>query len=346
MAKPPREDTTAALLARELATTQVIPATEAGIWPAPPSALPHTRLASRIRTDPADVPACHIALLGLADDLGVRLNAGRAGAAHGPSAFRAALASYGVADPAGIHYPVVFDAGDVHPSQGEGPDALAATHQRVAMASAALVRAGLFPIAIGGGHDLTFPFVQGVINATATTPRPTFAGVYFDAHLDVRDSPGSGMPFRRLIEDCAVGPLLVVGQSTLVNSREHAQWFAAHGGLVADDDLPDRAQAPEDLAPPMEGVDHLFASFDLDAIDMAAAPGVSAMNPQGLSPRQAARLVHLIAQHPRLRCFDLMELSPPHDQPPHPAAGRTARLAAHLFLTFLQGWKMGRLLLA
>jgi len=55
------------------------------------------------------------------------------------------------------------------------------------------------------------------------------------------------------------------------------------------------------------------------------------MNPCGLSPSQLVPWVEAAAAHPRLACFDIMELSPPHDPD-----GRTARLAAYLFLTFLR----------
>ena len=44
---------------------------------------------------------------------------------------------------------------------------------------------------------------------------------------------------------------------------------------------------------------------------------------------QAARWA---GRDPRVVCFDLMELCPAHD-----VGGRTARVACHLFLSFLRG---------
>jgi len=254
-----------------------------------------------------------IVLLGLPDDTGVKLNHGRIGAAAGPTAFRAALSKLGVRDPAGKSWPVVFDAGDVEPG-----DTLDETHGRVTAAADALVDAGWFPVAVGGGHDLTFPFVR----ATAKKYSP-LTGVYFDAHLDVRDTVGSGMAFRRLVETSKVRSLHLHGFRPLVNARDHLAWFSAHGGKVHDDEEPVRLPAGKDL----------FASFDLDVLDMAVAPGVSARNPSGWTPREAERWVQACGADPRVRCFDLMELCPPHDE-----GGRTARLAAHLFLTFLAGF--------
>lgn len=327
----------------------VIPHTTPGRWPV----IPAGRFAASITTDASDMAGCEVALLGLPDDLGVRLNNGRPGAAEGPAAFRAALAGYGVESPAGFKWPKVFDAGDVVPAEGVGrggEKALIETHRRVTEAALALHRAGLFPIAVGGGHDLTFPFVRAAIEHHRVKKAESFAGVYFDAHLDVRPTVGSGMPFRRLIEECSAGPLMIVGYNPLANAREHALYFtAACGGrnVIADDDLVSRIDelaGPDDLLSPLHNedpasIDHLFASFDLDAVDAAFAPGVSAMNAAGLNPREAARLVFIAASHPRLRCLDFMELSPPHDD-----RGRTARLTAHLFLHALMGLRLGRLI--
>lgn len=269
------------------------------------------RFAATIRRD---APAgCAIALLGLPDDTGVRLNHGRPGAAGGPAAFRAALARYGAADSAAGELPRVFDAGDVRPGRS-----LDETHARVTAATTALLDAGLLPIAVGGGHDLTFPFVRAV---ATKFPRPT--GLYFDAHIDVRETAGSGMAFRRLVEDCGVRALHLHGFRPLVNSVAHLAWFTAHGGRTH----PDAARA----VPPRGR--NLFVSFDLDVLDAAHAPGVSALNPAGWTVREAEAWVRACGADPRVRCFDLMELNPRFDPD-----GRTARTAAHLFLSFLAGF--------
>lgn len=290
--------------------SQLTPNTSAAPWPGDIAA---GRFAASIRTDSSD--GCAIALLGLPDDTGVRMNNGRTGAAGGPKAFRAALANFGAADSAAGPLPPVFDAGDVMPT-----GSLDKTHERVTAATSALLERGLFPIAIGGGHDLTFPFVRAV---AAKYPKP--AGVYFDAHLDVRETAGSGMPFRRLIEDCGVSALHLHGFRPQVNARSHLEWFRAHGGRIHQDGT--RVSLPKATA--------LFASFDLDVLDASHAPGVSALNPSGWSVREAGAWVRACGADPRVRCFDLMELNPAQDQD-----GRTARVAAHLFLSFLGGFAL------
>lgn len=285
---------------------------------------------------------CRVGLVGLPDDTGVTLNGGRAGAAVGPSAFRAALARYGVANPIGWTYPKVFDAGDVAPVAGGSAEALRATHDRVRAAVRGVLDLGLFPIAVGGGHDLTLAFAGAVIEwhrerATGGSEdedgdgderggEPEWGCVYCDAHLDVRQQVGSGMPFRGLIERHGVRPLLVEGLDDMANARELVEWFEDHGGEVGEPDEPAEDRYQEVFA----DTRHIVASFDMDALDMGVAPGVSAMNPCGMSVRDAEGHVRRWGADPRVVCFDIMELNPAHDE-----GGRTARAAARLFLAFL-----------
>jgi arginase family enzyme len=51
-----------------------------------------------------------------------------------------------------------------------------------------------------------------------------------------------------------------------------------------------------------------------------------------LLPREVERLIRSAGRNAAVRCFDIMELNPRFDP-----VGRTARLAAHMFLTFLRG---------
>lgn len=284
------------------------PHTQPGVWP---DAIPASRFASRIRRDAHK--GCAVALIGIPDDTGVRMNSGRPGAAEGPTALRAALARYGVGEPAGWDWVRVHDAGDVVVEPGD----IHETHRRVTECVRAVVDAGLFPVAVGGGHDLTFPFVRGAAHGHAP-----WHGVYFDPHLDVRDETGSGMPFRRLVEGGVANALTVHGFQPLANTLEHVRWFQAHGGRISD-------LTPDDPWPAQD----TFVSLDMDVIDQAFAPGVSATNPCGWTPTLAERWVAAAGRNPRVRCFDVMELSPPNDP-----SGRTARLGAHLLLTFLRAF--------
>lgn len=274
----------------------------------------------------AGVEKCRVALLGLADDTGVAMNHGRPGARDGPAAFRAALSRYGVtarmdeADGA-AGWPKVFDAGDVVPGR-----TLHETHERVTTAVMAVLALGLLPVGVGGGHDLTFPFVRALHRHRRERlgdARP-LAGVYADAHLDVRPEPGSGMPFRALLTHGYAGRLVNVGVNRLVTARDHYEFFRAHGG---------RCAGVEELAAPgalVHGAD--FASIDLDVLDASSAPGVSALNPAGLRVSEVAGLCEAAGRCASVAAIDFMEFNPVYD-----ADHRTARVLAHLVLSFLSG---------
>lgn len=259
-----------------------------------------------------------IALIGYADDEGVRLNGGRPGAAGGPDAFRQALSGYGAAHSVALKDLAVplIDLGNVAP----GLD-LHATHDRVSAVVTAALDLGLLPVGIGGGHDLTWPEVRAVIDSLSKPAGLALHGIYFDAHLDVREDEGSGMPFRRLLAYGGVETLWLFGMDPLSNTPTHLDWFFAHGGELADWPASDWPRSPAQ-----------FVSICLDVIDMAQAPGVSAPHPAGWPAQRLADYAEAAGRNPAVCCFDLMELSPPHDE-----NGRTARLAAHLFLRFLAG---------
>lgn len=297
------------------------------------------------------VRRCRVGLLGVPDDTGVIMNHGRPGALQGPHAFRQALVRFGAAAAMAEHgrahaaYPRVFDAGDVIPGK-----TLEQTHQRVSEAVTTLLGLGLLPVVVGGGHDLTFPLVRAVSQREGGPVR----GVYFDAHLDVRPEPGSGMSFRRLLEDGFSKDITCVGADPFSNTQEHADWFRSHGGrIVCRDGLHEFAAPGPERAIDVErwlnrgrkvdgsgafvgqaGQPH-FVSLDMDVLDMSFAPGVSAMNPCGLSPELVGAWVEGAgrgAMTGLVKSFDIMELSPAHDE-----HGRTARLAAYMFVRFLRG---------
>jgi formiminoglutamase len=74
-------------------------------------------------------------------------------------------------------------------------------------------------------------------------------------------------------------------------------------------------------------------SIDLDGIDAAQAPGVSARNPLGLGVAHAAELAEAAGLRREIKHFDVMELCPAHD-----TDERTAHVAAYLFLSFMAGY--------
>jgi formiminoglutamase len=304
------------------------PYTTVPLWPA----FDPARFASNVHASPE---GCRVALLGLPDDTGVRLNVGRPGAAAGPAALRRALAGYGVGYDAKRGAPLavsVFDAGDVEPAAGHDEAALHETHRRVEAAARALQAAGLLVVAVGGGHDLTLPTVRALSRERGRA----VGGVNLDAHLDVRKRVGSGMPFRSLLEGGFVDAraFVEVGLGRFANEQGDFEWLAAEGAelVMVGDATCDQGDCERWLRL-AASAGAAFLSVDLDCLDAAVAPGVSARNPQGLSVAQVAAVCEAAGANPAFHHFDLMELCPERDDD-----GRTARVAAHLLLSFLAGF--------
>ena len=309
-----------------------------------PAAIPHTkppdhvpiapdRFAESIHSFHATAPiptTASIALLGLPDELGVRLNKGRPGAAQGPSAFRRALAAYGCPFDANTSKPlppIVIDCGDIIPADGDTPDALLETHNRITEAARAIFDAGLTLFAIGGGHDLTFPAIRALSQSLATP----LSGINVDPHLDVRTNPCSGMPFRSLIEGGFLDPArfteYAIGRFT--NTQQHIKYLTEKGAsLITIDRALNSDPTPTALITESKPN---FISLDMDVLSASSAPGVSSLCPLGLNPAHLVECAAAAGAHPNCRHIDIMELSPPNDAPAEP----TVRIAALIFLTFV-----------
>jgi arginase family enzyme len=162
-------------------------------------------------------------------------------------------------------------------------------------------------------------------------------GINLDAHLDVRDRIGSGMAFRRLIDGKHLDPRRFVeaGLSRFANDEIDLNWLSGKCAklIFADSLVYDPLSTRPLLDIAFANSTRGFVSIDLDVIDGSQAPGVSALNPLGLHVHHAAALAEAAGAAPGVRHFDLMELSPPHD-----SSGRTARIAALLFLSFITGY--------
>lgn len=293
------------------------------------------RLAASIQSEGPE--GCRIALLGLPDDTGIMMNDGRRGARQGPAAFRQALALYGSAHDATTGCDLsalgIFDAGDVEPAGDE----IHHTHERVTDAVAALLDLGLLPVCIGGGHDMTYPAVRALCNHLAERNQ-RFGGINIDPHLDVREQVGSGMAFRRIIEESGevihTRCFAEVGLGPFANSTDHIAWLVERGCRLVffDGNQHELFDRFTEVLEVLGKAPNFFASFDLDVMDASVAPGVSAVNPMGLTSVTASLMCRALGRMPNLRYFDIMELSPPHD-----VESSTARLAVHLFLSFLGG---------
>lgn len=295
-----------------------------------PVAPPDPRASTLLRPPAGPLREGETVIVGLPYDGGIPT---RPGARFGPRAIREALAAFGTWDEERDAVSAT-DLGDLGLPTTDGREA----HRRIEEAARTVFAAGARPIFLGGDHGCTGSVIRGL---AAAHPGLKLGLVTLDAHLDVREyadesSLSSGTPFRRALETGILTGerVAMVGIRPFANSRYYLDWAGAQRiHLVPVDDLSRGAAAMAGEALDAIGdVDALYLSIDLDAIDAAYAPGVSATGIGGLTAREAIGLVAALAGHPRLIGADLMELSPPYD---HDA--RTAKLAARLLLELLAG---------
>jgi len=201
---------------------------------------------------------------------------------------------------------------------------------------AEVLDAGALPVAIGGDHSLTYPLVRphalrgrrlGVIN--------------LDAHLDVRDvvdgKLNSGQSFGRLLDDNVIQGrnLVEVGVRDFANSPRYAEKARKAGAtILGATEWHQKGVAAIERAVEVasDGTDGVYLSVDLDVLDQAHGPGVSAPTPGGVNSSELFAAVRFIASRADLVGADFVETAPNLDRD-----GRTVRAAAYAVMHLLAG---------
>ena len=223
------------------------------------------------------------------------------GAALGPAAIRAALASdhgnQAAENGLELGVDVVLEDGGDLALDGSADD-LAVIRQAILDAHAA----GAVPLSLGGDHSVTFPIVA----ALAEVHGPLNI-LHFDAHPDLYDDyegdPLShASPFARIMESGHARRLVQFGIRTL---NAHCRAQAARFGVEI---VEMRGFAPERVPIPEAP---LYISIDLDGFDPAFAPGVAHHEPGGPTVREVLQVIHRVPGG--IVGADIVELHPPRD---------------------------------
>jgi agmatinase len=223
----------------------------------------------------------------------------------------------------------VADAGDVDAP----PVSIEKCYDAVEARIGAVVDAGARPVVVGGDHSISLP----ILRALARRHGP-LAVVQFDAHIDTWDEYFGGKyfhgtPFRRAVEEKLIDPtrFIQVGIRGPMYGEDDFEFHRGHGITVVDVEQV-HAQGIDEAADAIRRVatGPCYATFDIDAIDPAFAPGTGTPEVGGLTSHQAQRLIRgLGAVH--LIGFDIVEVAPPFDGP----GQITSLLAANLLFEFL-----------
>ncbi len=176
---------------------------------------------------------------------------------------------------------------------------------------------------LGGEHSITY--------ATYTSfPRDT-AYVTFDAHYDLRDGfAGSSLShasyLRRIVEEQGPENILHVGARAF--AREELEFLKEHNIKTISDDEIRCGKGPELLSNFLGSFGSAYASFDLDILDPAFAPGVGNPEAVGITSRELFDMIDSL-KNSKVIGADVVELNPYHDN------GATASLAAKIISTLI-----------
>ncbi len=309
-------------------------------YPAVNSAVDDPRLADIIRSaTESTIAEADVVIFGIPTNEGIRRNGGRLGASEAPNAIREWLGK--LTPYAGPHFNRhlndlrIVDLGDVN--QGY----LEAMHVTAAQVTLEMIAAGKIVIALGGGHDVTYPLARGFRDGSNSE---AMGLINIDAHLDVREKKDgkhhSGSSFRLLLEEGIIKGqhFAEIGIQSFAASENHFNWVIQQGARILTFEDATTTHLPNAFEECEFAITHgdpdfpTYLSFDMDCVRASDAPGVSAPAPIGFLAEEAYELSVAAGLSKNVRMFDIVEVSPPHD-----VDGRTARLAARMIAGFLAG---------
>jgi agmatinase len=230
----------------------------------------------------------------------------------------------------------IVDVGDlnVYPADVEK------TRHSIHDGIAAIVRAGAFPVILGGDHYITFPSLSGFADAIAERGSKKIGYMQFDAHFDLApDNPIFGRHFHgsnaRLAMEAGLARsenFVWIGVRGYARKEQYEFVKSSGASFFSFNDVRTmgiRRAVEEGLARATDGVDVLYVTIDIDVVDPALAPGTGAINFGGITPMELLEAVEVLKDAP-VGAIDLVEVAPQWDP-----SGVTARLAAVALINFI-----------
>jgi agmatinase len=197
----------------------------------------------------------------------------------------------------------ILDAGDVDVRLEA-----AETRERITAHARSIIARRLLLASIGGDHSVSFPLIS------AFEQKGPLTVVLLDAHLDYRDTSmnmkfSNNSPFRRAHELPFVKRIVTVGVRGIMSTDREYRESLAHGNLI----FPMERIHEESMEPLLKEIGELgnyYVSLDIDALDPSIAPGSESPEADGLSFRQARRLLRGLAKNGKLVGIDIVEVNP------------------------------------
>lgn len=192
---------------------------------------------------------------------------------------------------------------------------------------------------LGGDHSLTEPIIKKI---AALNPGEPLGVLLFDSHHDIREpwTHNSGSWGYNILKQNG-GP--ISGDNFIEIGIHGFRYSAFYEDFMRESGI--MYYTSNDVW--MKGIDEIvsealnrlknkcsriYVSVDIDVLDQAFAPGVSAASPGGLTPRELFSALHTLGQEKSVIGMDMMELSPPLD-----INNSTIRCASESIAHFLCG---------
>lgn len=267
--------------------------------------------------------------LGFCCDEGVKRNPGRTGAALAPLMIRKEMSNFPHIFPEETG---LFDAGNIHCVNNDLESAIEALTEAVQR----IFSLKLFPILLGGGHEIAYGHFKGIRDSISKDSRlenSRLGIINFDAHFDLRPydkGPNSGTMFLQIADLCkAEGGkfsyfcLGIHKYCNTIRLFKNADQLKVRYIMARDMDEENTAKNLAQLDDFLQKQDMIYLTVCADVFSSAYAPGVSSPQPFGLFPETVLVYLKHVIRSGKVISFDIAEVSPRFDED-----NRTAKLAA------------------
>jgi agmatinase len=282
--------------------------------------------------DVHEVGKHEVAILGAPFDMGTTY---RAGCRFGPQAIRRISAlydSYSVDMAVDLEEELdLVDLGDVFVI----PSNIEKSFDQIDRAVSWVVGEGVFPVVLGGDHSIGYPDVRAIA--------PHIDGrvgiIHLDRHLDIQerdmDERMHTTPWFHAtnIENAPPANLVQMGIGGWYGSRPGVKVARDRRTTVLTitdiEEVGVERAAEVALEVAWKDAEAVFLSFDIDSVDAGFVPGTGSPEPGGLLPREALKLLRLIARE-GICGMEVVEVAPPYD-----VSDMTAQLACRAVMDVL-----------
>ena len=254
-----------------------------------------------------------VCFVGYDTEDGILRDEGVVGAAEGADAVRK-----GLSELPGIKNLRIYDYGNLEKKT------LEEAQEEYSEKIADIYSKGLFPIGLGGGHDIVYGAYKGIRKAF---PDKKIGIISFDAHLDIKsydERMTSETSFKKILDEDKNVEYAITGFQRLENSRSLIRNADEKGVLVLEEEYPEEFTISS-LKSFVKKMDIVYVTICMDVFDGAAAPGVSFPTVLGMDSKKGKRILRALMETKKVVCLDFAEINPRYD-----VANRTSRLAGYM----------------